>query len=182
MENTNQDEIKSLNHQLRSLARDKGLCDKWFKEWSDENYSLQQLIDKYIEGIDFCITNKYPSNEYIKTNFPQELLRKNGILVDDKWALLNPTYAVLLGKSLSTIRLNGRKVSQLYIQESSRAEIHIKDLAHVVIHLYDNAKIHIVCDNNMNKPLVVLHKGTRKRNISFEFKGNGADIQIKREV
>ena len=150
-------DLKELNKTLRADARAKGLCDEWYGEWKEENDSLQQLIDKYIKGFDFCAENRYPSNEFIKENFPQELLRKNNILVDDTYSLLNPKYAVILGSSKTTIRCNGYTVSTVYVFDSADVTLSAKSHAHVIVHVYGPDTRLSVIDESSNKVLVRKH-------------------------
>lgn len=180
IEQPSDNDLRWLNHYLRMKARDYGLCDEWFGEWKEENDSLQQLIDKFIKGLDFCLEHDYPSVRFIKEYFPVDLLRENGILADDRWSLLNPKYAVLLGNSESTIRLNGYTVSAVYLKGVSTARIHLKDNCHLIVHVYEDAGVHIACDNNKKMPLVILHGGISDERVSYEI-GGGVGIQIKRE-
>lgn len=181
MENKNNEDITFINHYLRGQARDNGLCDKWYEEWKGEDWSYQTMIDKYIEGIDFCIEHDFPKAEFITSYFPKDLLRKNGILVNDNWSLLNPKYAVLLENSNSTIRLNGWQVSQVYLRGISTARIHTGGHAHVIVHLYDEAGVHILCHDCKNRPVIIMHgKDVTEDRISYEI-GQGAGIEIKRE-
>ena len=173
-------DIKWLNNHLRNEARKLGLCDKWFNEWHEENYSFQQLIDKFIDGLDFCFVFNFPNTEFIKKYFPKELLRKNSILVDDRWSLLNPKYAVLLGNSESNIRYNGWTVGSVHLKGISTARILVKDNCHLIINVYDDAGVHIICESNKKIPLVLLHGNASVDRVSFDIV-NGVGIQIKRE-
>lgn len=44
----------NLSLELKEMARNNGLCDKWFGEWVDESDDAT-LFDKYKRGIDFSI-------------------------------------------------------------------------------------------------------------------------------
>ncbi len=150
-------EISKLNDTLRKEARGLGLCDAWYNEWKGSDYSQQKLIDKYIEGIDFCIGNRYPSNEFIKKNFDGPLLFKNNIVVCDQYSMLNPFVGVVLGESAVKVRCNGWHVSKIYVRDTSELEVYVRQHAHLIIHAYDEAKVTIMEDTSTNPVKVVLH-------------------------
>ena len=64
-----------LSEELKSQAIGLGLCEQWTNSWG--NPSEQELINKFLHGIDFCIKHDYPTNEYIKKNFDKDGNRKN---------------------------------------------------------------------------------------------------------
>lgn len=130
----------SLSIELRNMARELNLCDKWFNEWND-NANEQTLINMYHDGSDFCVKHHYPSNEYITTHFKKELLRENGIIVNDTYSLLNPVNAMILGKSKSTIRINGRHHSIIHVRDNSDVKIIAKNAAFVLVHVLDKATV-----------------------------------------
>lgn len=138
---------KNISIELREDAKKKNLCDAWYNQW-DTNTSKQGLIDKYFEGLDFPMRYHWPSNDYIKENFEKELLRQNNILVDDKYSLLNPQEAVILGNTETTVRVNGNNRSVIYIRDSSTVKLYARNTAFVIVHLFENASISIhVLDN-----------------------------------
>lgn len=136
-----------LNQTLRDEAIRLDLCEKWQKTIWNRNLSQEELIDIYFKGLDFAIEHHYPSNEFIKDNFDKDLLRKKGVLVDDKYSLLNQRFAILLGNSESTMRYNGTTLAQVYVRDTSKARIVAKGRAHVIVEVYDNAKVDTEIDD-----------------------------------
>lgn len=134
--------IKELNSKLKDKAISLGLCEKWQQKW-DEDSSQQVLINKYFKGVDFSLKHHYPSNEFIKNFFDKDLLRKNGILVDDNRSLLNPEEAMILGSSKAIIRVNGRHHSIIYVRDNSFVKIFVKNNSFTIIHLFENANIDV---------------------------------------
>ena len=63
---------------LRDRARELGLCNQWYKGWKKEE-SKQELIDKYIRGIDFCIEHDYPKLDFVRAYFSKKILNSNGV-------------------------------------------------------------------------------------------------------
>ena len=147
--------IQDINKALRDEAISHGLCDRWQRMWG-KDWDIPTLIERYKEGIDFCILQNYPSNDFIKSSFPQDTLREHGILVDDTFSLLNPECCVLLGNSHSTIRLNGDCIGNVYIRHASTARVETKNRAFAVIHLLDHASVE--CESSdMSSSLIVRH-------------------------
>ena len=135
-------ENNHVSAELKGEAISLGLCGKWKRGWSG-NEDTQTLIDKYFEGLDFPMKHHWPSNSFIKSNFEKELLWKNNILVDDSRSLLNPKEAVILGNSVSTVRVNGSNISVVYIRDNSTVRITAKNKSFVIVHLFENSKIDI---------------------------------------
>ncbi len=140
--------ISEINRILKTEAVRLGLCDKWRDEVWGKELDLNRLAELYFKGSDFVIEHHYPSNASIKALFERDFLRQKGILVDDKWSLLNPTFAMVLGKSESKIRLNAYKVSQIYVRDDSHIEITARHHSHAIVHLYENAAAEVSVSDN----------------------------------
>lgn len=165
----------SLSVELRSMARKLNLCDKWFGEWKDDT-NEQDLIDKYFKGLDFCLIHHYPSNEYITSHFERDLLRENGILVDDNYSLLNPSNAILLGLSKSTIRVNARNHAVIHVRDNASVKVVAKNNAFVIVHAMDNATVHaegfdaarlVVFRNSKSANITVCGKATTEDDLDY---------------
>ena len=57
-----------VNKQLARDAKKKGICEEWYDRLIDTK-EKDKLIKMYLEGIDFCLSNEYPSNEFIRRHF-----------------------------------------------------------------------------------------------------------------
>ena len=57
-----------VNKQLAHDAKKKGICEEWFARLM-ETEDKGKLVNMYLEGIDFCLSNEYPSNEFIRRHF-----------------------------------------------------------------------------------------------------------------
>ena len=147
---------KELSVLLRNDARRLGLCDKWFGEWKD-NTSKQELINMYKRGIDFAIERRWPAKQFILHHFPQELLRQNGILVDDirSYPVRDPSTRrlvylknfVLIGNSSTVIRYTFRPhMCNVWAMDSSHVKVEVKYGAFILIHLFDNATADVMTD------------------------------------
>lgn len=158
-----------LNSALRDEAIRLGLCKQWQRDWK-RDWDIDLLLDKYKEGIDFCISNGYPSINFIKENFAKDDLRRHNILVDDKWSLLNPRTAVIQGNSTSTARYNGWTPGTIYILNNSNAKVFAKNSSFVILHLFDNARVS--CEAVDKAKIVVLRHSIKT--IVEDCRGNAA--------
>lgn len=148
---------KELSKILRKSAREQKnrLCDEWYDNW-DLNGDRQYLIDLYLKGIDFAIDNDWPDNAFIVRNFDRHLLRKNNILVNDKWSVANPKTVVMLGNSISTVRNSGWNVATCYVRHESNATVICKNMSFTTLHVHDNATVKIEIFDKANA-VVILH-------------------------
>lgn len=135
-------EILELNKELRTQAINNGLCAMWQKEWK-EDWDLDKMISQFYRGIDFFLDKRFVSNNFIKENFDRDFLRKNGILVDDTYSLLNPRNAILIGESQSTIRFNNYMVATIYVIDNSKAKILAKGHSSVIVHLLGTPQVEV---------------------------------------
>lgn len=172
-------EVKELNNCLRAAAIENGLCDNWQRAWA-EDWEPQELIRRFYLGMDFFLKKRFITNEFIKENFPQYLLRDNGILVDDAYSLLNPSqeyhntnYAVTLGNTKAKIRVNGRNMATCYICDSSDVDVVARHESFMLIHATDN--VHIRARQRDEARLVII-----KHNLDVVLEIDG-DVIIKYE-
>ena len=147
---------KELSKLLRTDARRLGLCDQWFGEWK-EDMTKQEMISMYLKGLDFCIERRWPSVSFIKSHFSQELLRENGILIDDirSFPVRNPETRrliylrnfVLIGRSSTVIRYSFRPhACNVWVMDKSKVRVECKYGAFMIIHLFDDAEADVFTD------------------------------------
>ncbi len=163
-------ETKDLNKTLRDRARELGLCDQWYKEW-DKNSTRQELIDKYLNGIDFCIANDYPNIVFIKEYFPDSLLRKNEIYLNCTAEVKNARKVVLLGESKVNAVVEGMASSDIYVRHGSELNVVATDGARVFVEMYEDSKVKAVADAE-SKIFIYQHGGHAEggRNVNIRDK------------
>ena len=152
----------NLSLELKEMARNNGLCDKWFGEWVDESDDAI-LFDKYRRGIDFSIERDWISNEFIKSHWDKEVLQSNNIFVDDKDMELENTKGTVIinGDCDLTFNYSLFTVSDIYARHNSIVRVMAKDHARIMVNLYDNASVKIDCDD-MAKVYVYQHSKDSK--------------------
>ena len=136
-----------LNRELRQMAVNHRLCKQWQKDWEVE-WSLDRMAEQFFRGIDFYLSERFVSREFIMENFDKQFLREKCILVDDVYSLSNPGRSILIGNSSSTIRFSGSKIGTVYLTDSSSCKILAQGNCHIIIHLLDDSKVYIEQSGN----------------------------------
>ena len=142
--------------ELKQQAIAHGLCEQWQNEWGND-LTDQELIDRYIRGIDFAIANDWPSVEYIKSHFDADILHKNGIWCSDGVTEKNKVM-VLNGNCTGHIIFSKFDVATVYVRHGSKVRITAKDFARVRVCLYDKCDVFIV--NNSASELYIYRHDT----------------------
>lgn len=143
-------QCNSLSQTLKKEAIDRGLCSEWASKWSD-SLSQQELIDRYVSGIDFVIQQgDWPSNDFIKANFDRDLLNANLIFVDEYVDMdMAPSGIYILnGECSGRIRLAPWAAATVYLRHSSKITIVADDFAKVFVRLYDEADVDVDSDGS----------------------------------
>ncbi|MDR1348312.1 MAG: hypothetical protein LBJ63_07825 [Prevotellaceae bacterium] len=136
---------KNLSKELALQAKRLGICSEWhnlLKKLSDK----REMAEMYIKGIDFCLANDYPDNEYIRANFG-EIIHDFGIFLDDRIQLINPERCVALGNTTGSIEVNSYNICEVFVKHHSELTIKAKDNAFVVIDMFDNSVVSISAEN-----------------------------------
>lgn len=145
----------NVSETLKQEAIKLNLCETWTDQWGKP--SLEELVDRYIRGLDFCILNNYPSNEFIKHHFGK-IAEDKGVFTDAEVNLLNPEIAILNGKCTGTIELTGFASRDIHVRHDSKVKIIVRDFATAFIRVYDNA--HAIVENETKtKKSFVYYKG-----------------------
>lgn len=121
-----------------------GLCGEWTDDWS-ENHDKQGLIDMWLDGIAFAIRNDYPSNEFIKGHFEEELLEANGIFIDKRGLDLENRegMVVLCGDCTGRLSFAGYAVGQLHVRHGCNVRVEAGGLSKVFISVYGHAAVQV---------------------------------------
>lgn len=131
---------KFINKELRFKAISLGLCEQWQGQWSTD-WSEGKMIAKYKEGIDFCLANNFPSNQFIKNNFSKEALREGGVLIDERYSVVDRRCLVIKGSSDIKARYNGRYMGSVYLTDNAVLHLYARNESHVIVHILDKASV-----------------------------------------
>ena len=103
---------KRLSDRMKNEAVSLGLCAEWTAEWRDGS-TKDEMAEKYVRGIDFCIAHDWPSCDIIKREFG-DVMHSHGVYVDESVRLRNPGTVILNGHCDATITCDGYSVTNVY--------------------------------------------------------------------
>ncbi|MDE6454207.1 MAG: hypothetical protein K2L74_00015 [Muribaculaceae bacterium] len=132
--------MENLSETLKQQAVDLGLCRPWTEAWGD--CDQQELIDKFVKGIDFCLERNWPTSDFIKSNFDRALLNANLIFVDEHLQLDNAPSGIYIlnGQCSGSIRFAPWTAATVYVRHTSNVRVVAGDFAKVFVRLYDEAE------------------------------------------
>lgn len=154
---------------LKTDGASKGLCEIWQKKLKSET-SIKRLSEMFIRGIDFCISENYPTLEFMRDNFKGKC-EPYGIFIDDDGvSLLNKENVVLNGGCKANLMFDGYSVSRVFVRHDSTVKIHAQDHSMVTVDAFDNSYIKIA-SNDRASVLVFIH-GEAK----VDYSGTGVKV------
>lgn len=100
------------------------------------------MVAMYIRGIDFCLANDYPSNDYIRQHF-KGVMEDQGIFLDDPIKLTNYRRCIALGSCHGELLVSKYNVSEVFAKHDSQLDIIVEDNAFVEIDMFDNSRVKV---------------------------------------
>ena len=131
---------KDISKELKKKAINLGLCTEWTERW--KNPTKDELVDKYVRGIDFCIKHDYPSCKYMKKHF-DGIMQKHGVFVNDKINLQNPNMVIANGNTSGKIIYDAYSVGTIYARHDSNLTIEVSGHAFIAIEIYDDCNVSV---------------------------------------
>lgn len=131
----------NLSKELAERARKQGIC----KEWHDELLSIKDkdaMVAMYLRGIDFCLSNDYPGNDFIRSHF-KGVIEKQGVFLDDAVKVENKPKCVCLGACSGNVVVDGFNTCEIFVKHDSEIIISAKDNAFVMVDVFNNATVMI---------------------------------------
>lgn len=111
---------------------------------TDDN---QEMLQVFIDRIDFCLAKNSPSKDELKRLFPDIDLKKKGFYIDEKATvmhdLIKTLKTIILGHSYIVYIASGYSVSRLYIKQNAKVRIIVTDKARVMVDALDNASVFV---------------------------------------
>ena len=135
----------NLSDKMKNDAVSLGLCAQWTAEWKD-NSSKDEMVDKFVRGIDFCIGRNWPSVKEMKKYFG-DVIHKHGVYVDENVSLKNPKIAILNGECVANIGYDWIESGVIYVRHSSSLYLDVHGLSRVTVNLLDDSELHVRCDD-----------------------------------
>lgn len=160
-----------LVEQLKTDGIAKGLCQQWQKKLRS-GVSKKRLIDLYIRGIDFCISNDFPTLDFIRENFSD--CQEYGVFVDEMVQRANMPDMVLEGDCKAEMMYNGYTVSRAYVRHNSEAKIQVFGNACLTVDVFDNAHLVIAVAGTRARVLVNVYGDAK-----VDYSGSGVKVVNK---
>lgn len=151
-------EIELLNRAMRAEARGFGLCDEWYGAWADDT-GVDELLNKYVRGIDFCIGHSFPDNKVLLKYAGREKLHEHGIYIDEEIIGAASGTVIINGHCTGMLNCDGFSVVNIYLRGDSEITVNVSDFAKVFIELWDDARLTIE-NNGYSRCFVYRHGGS----------------------
>lgn len=135
-----------LNKELALEAKRNGICTEWFNRLQATE-DKGELIKMYLEGIDFCLSNEYPNNAYIREHFVGTC-ETFGVFLDEPINALNFRQIVALGVCEGSVEYTAYSVGQVFVKHDSKLHITAGGNAFVMVDVFDNTEVSITAKDN----------------------------------
>lgn len=132
--------------ELAKQAKLHGICQDWYNDLKTLE-DKRKMAEMYLNGIDFCLANDYPSNDYIRANF-SDVINEFGIYLDDKFSTINPPKCVLLGNANGLVDITGFTVAELFAKHDSTLTVNASDNSFVMVDVFDTAGVYVTVKDN----------------------------------
>lgn len=131
----------NLSKTLAKEAKKKGIC----KEWHTALKSLtdrKAMVEMYLRGIDFCLRNDYPANDFIKAHFG-DIAPRMGVFVDSEISVENSPKCVCLGQTFGNIKTDNFNVTEIFAKHQAELNVIATHNAFVMIDVFDESVVNI---------------------------------------
>lgn len=137
---------ENLSDKMKNEAVSLGLCAQWTAEWQD-NTSKDDMVEKFVRGIDFCIGRDWPLAKDIKKYF-SDVIHNHGVYVDENVNLRNPKMVILNGECVANITYDWMDSGEIYVRHNSSLHLKVKGLSRVFVNLLDGAELRVICEDS----------------------------------
>jgi hypothetical protein len=138
--------MNKVSKELAKQAKANGICAEWHADLKQME-DIEKLLDMYISGIDFCLSNDYPSNDYIRANFKGKMEHR-GVFLDHDLKVAGQRTVVALGSCTGEVYVSGYDVSEIYLKHDSEIVLHVSGNSFAMVDMFDNSKLSIVASDN----------------------------------
>lgn len=142
--------------ELAKEAKRKGICEEWYVNLKNTE-DVAGLAAMYLNGIDFCLSNDYPSNDYLRKHFKGKM-EPYGIHLDEDIQVKNERKVVTLGTCTGIVEISEYNVSEVFIKHNTDLVLLVRDNAFVMVDMFDNSRLKVIAGGN-SKVCVNLYGG-----------------------
>lgn len=139
-------DFKQIKYLLAKEAKQKNICSEWHERILNA-INKEQLLQLYLDGIDFSLSENYPSNTFLEKNFRDHLEEYN-ILLNESKALSNQSVVVGLGTSELVYSADEYSVSRVFIKDNTKAIIKASGCSFIMIDVFEGCEVNIVASEN----------------------------------
>ena len=143
--------MSNLSDELKNKAILLGLCEEWQREWGSP--SFDQLVDKYLRGIHWCMERSFPNLELT------EGLESRNIFSRGDHFVIHDHKVVVRGSSDVSVFYDMMDAGDVYVGNDSHVSVCAYDDSVVTVHAYQNAKV-TVRANQKAKVYIYLYGGS----------------------
>lgn len=137
---------KKLSEKMKQEAVLLGLCAQWTAEWKEET-TKDDMAEKFIRGLDFCIKHDWPKVDVMKQCFG-DVMHDHGIYADETLHMADPDTMVLNGRCDASVTCGNYASSDIYARHKTKLRLKVRDNAYVHVSVYDEAQVEIECTGN----------------------------------
>ena len=134
-----------LSDKMKNEAVSLGLCAQWTAEWKDGS-SKDEMVEKFVKGIDFCIGRNWPSSKDMKKYFG-DVIHDHGVYVNENVDLKNPKTVILNGECVAHIDYDWMDSGEIYVRHNSSLYLRVKGFSRVFVNLLDDTELHVECED-----------------------------------
>lgn len=132
--------MDKINSELKAQAIAHGMCADWQGKW-EYDMPCDELAELMYKGINFCLKHNWPECAFLTNNFSVDERRRNNIIANDTYSLLNPEKTLVLGKSECKIRFNGLTSGNVYLRDNANVIITAKNRSRVYVKVHGNVNL-----------------------------------------
>lgn len=100
------------------------------------------MVNLYLENIDFCLSNDFPDNAVIAADFG-DVINDWGIYLNNSFEALNRPKIVLLGASHGKVQIDGYNVAEIFVKHDSILDLTASGNAFVMVDVFDETILEI---------------------------------------
>jgi hypothetical protein len=134
-----------LNKELAAEAKAKGICEEWHDRLQ-QTEDKHSLVKMFLDGIDFCISEDYPSPKFFKLF--DGIRQQYGIFRDESIQMENSKYVVAFGQCEGKAKYTAYTVGQVFVRHESKLTVTASGHSFVVVDIFDNAEIKVEASDN----------------------------------
>ncbi|MDR1416315.1 MAG: hypothetical protein LBJ57_02695 [Prevotellaceae bacterium] len=134
-----------LNKELAEEAKKKGVCAEWYSQLLHTE-DKHALIKMFLKGIDFCISEGYPSPRLFRQF--DGIRQQHGIFQSEQIQAENFEYVVALGQCQGAATYTGYAVGQVFVKHNTKLSVTASGSAFVMVDVFDGAQVEVAAKGN----------------------------------